>query len=163
MKRKYAEKAQESLKLIEFALNALDLYGKEEWNPVWIGLFRESCLAFRDSILLAPEEEKNLRSLTWKNEQFFNFINMFSGEAVNRFWQRVREEELPFERRNMLLPILKRKKIETAYDYDMVSRSVLAYFQEGLINEEEVVNLYTYMKEYEEQLQEVEKEWNGMA
>jgi hypothetical protein len=56
---------------------------------------------------------------------------------------------LPYKRENRMAKILKRKKIINDIEYDFVTDVIVPYQQEGMITEEEVISLNTYLGDYE--------------
>ena len=70
-------------------------------------------------------------ALKYYEDDFFIYYNEGSGEEVEMFWKRIQEEGLPFQRKDILGKILKKKKISKREDYDFAIDTMIPFFQEG--------------------------------
>ncbi len=107
------------------------------------------------------EEERNRReniqtgkfatvaSLKFNINDALIFFNETTNPAVEQFWKKIKEENLPFMRENKLKKILKRKKIASDTEFDFVTDVLVPYIQEGLITQEEEMLLKQYIGDYE--------------
>jgi hypothetical protein len=68
-------------------------------------------LLWKEQALTPEPLFANLRSLAYLEDAFFTYWNEASGEHIERFWQRVRERGLPFQRRDVVGEILSRGRI----------------------------------------------------
>lgn len=92
---------------------------------------------------------QNLQSLKYLENDIFIYFNESSGKTVDYFWERIKEENLPFKRENKLTKILKRGKIKNDIEYDFVIDTIVPYEQEGVIGTEEVVKLNKMLGDFE--------------
>ena len=72
-----------------------------------------------------------------------------SGEAIEEFWQKVKEQNLPLQRVNKMAKILKRGRIKDEYEYDFVTDVIVPYIQEGMITAEEEIKLKEMLGKFE--------------
>jgi hypothetical protein len=99
---------------------------------------------------LAPEPPfANLRSLAYLEDAFFTYWNETSGEHIERFWQRVTERGLPFQRRDVVGEILSRGRINNDIEYQTVTDSIVIQQQMGRISPAEEDRLSSMLGQFE--------------
>ena len=72
-----------------------------------------------------------------------------TGPTVDYFWQQVQQQGLPYQRVNRLANILKRGRLKSRIEYDLVVDVLVPYQQEGLLTTDEVAALSRMIGEYE--------------
>lgn len=90
-----------------------------------------------------------IASLKYNINDALIFFNESSNTAVEKFWAKIKEENLPFKRENKLKKILKRKKITNDIEFDFVTDVLVPYIQESLITQEEELLLKQYLGDFE--------------
>jgi hypothetical protein len=147
--KKFIEAAQNLSKAAIIAIESLKKYPPKYWE---IGELNHvvNCYDERLFFINNPEPKfQNMRSLKYLEEDVFTRFQECSGENVEEFWRRIKESNLPFKRENKMAKILKRKKINNNIEYDFVTDVIVSYQQEGMITEDEVLLLNTYLGNFE--------------
>ncbi|GAA4079970.1 hypothetical protein GCM10022389_27590 [Flavobacterium cheonanense] len=147
--KKFTEAAQNLSKAAEIAIESLKKFPPKEYDNDYYKYILKCCIE-RLFFINNPEPKyRNLRSLKYLEEEVFTRFQEGSGEDIEEFWKRIKEENLPFKRENKMAKILKRKKINNDIEYDFVTDVIVPYQQEGMITEEEVILLNTYLGNFE--------------
>lgn len=147
--KKFTEAAQNLSKAAEIAIESLKKFPPKEYDNDYYKYILKCCIE-RLFFINNPEPKyRNLRSLKYLEEEVFTRFQECSGENVQEFWRRIKEENLPFKRENKIAKILKRKKINNDIEYDFVTDVIVPYQQEGMISEEEVILLNIYLGNFE--------------
>jgi hypothetical protein len=146
--KKYTEAALNLSKAAKIAIESLKKYPHNECDASFN--FTLNCyIGFESSIINPKPIYRNLRSLKYLEEDIFTWFQEGSGKDVEEFWRRIKEEGLPYKRKDKMQKILKRKKIINDIEYDFVTDVIVPYQQEGMITEEEVILLNTYLGDFE--------------
>jgi hypothetical protein len=69
--------------------------------------------------------------------------------AVDYFWQQVRQRGLPYQRVNRIANILKRNRLSSRAEYDLVVDVLVPYEQEGWLTPDAAVALSRLIGEFE--------------
>lgn len=147
--KKFTEAAQNLSKAAEIAIESIKKYPPKYWDD---GELNHVVNCYNERLLFINNPEpkfQNMRSLKYLEEAVFTRFQECSGENVEEFWRRIKEENLPFKRENKMAKILKRKKINNDIEYDFVTDVIVPYQQEGMITEEEVILLNAYLGKFE--------------
>lgn len=147
--KKFTEASQNLSKAAEIAIESLKKYPPEYWETGELKHVVNCYMEFEFNISNPEPKYQNLRSLKYQEENVFIMFQETSGKYVEEFWRRIKEENLPFKRENKMAKILKRKKINNDIEYDFVTDVIVPYQQEGMITEEEVILLNTYLGNFE--------------
>ncbi|MBP1223635.1 hypothetical protein [Flavobacterium sp. 1355] len=146
---KYVEKANNLLKVIDIAIEVIKEFPPKDFNSNHIETFVNGYLEFKNRIENAEAQYKNLKSLSYVENDLFTYFQEGNGKAVNEFWIKVREHNLPFKRINKLPKILKRKKIKNRIEYDYITDVILPFKQEKIITDDQVNLLESLLKDFE--------------
>mgnify|MGYP000898614227 CR=1 FL=1 len=98
-------------------------------------------------ILKNPEIRKV--SLRYYENDFFIYYNEDSGEDVEMFWKAINEEGLPFERKDIIGKILKKKKLSKHEDYEYIMDVIQPLYEEGKLTDEDVEKLNKLIDDFE--------------
>ena len=71
----------------------------------------------------------------------FTYFQEATGDTVDFFWKRIKEENLDYKRVNRFDKILKRGKIRGQIEYDFLNDTLVGAEQDGLITKEEAIKL----------------------
>ena len=142
---KYLIAVENLFKAIDIALNSLHKYPQERLGDDFIDFYK----GLKNKILNHEIKFKNLKSHRYNIEAVFTYFHECSGPDVEYFWKQIKDANLPFTRKNRLQKILTRKKINNDIEYDFVTDVIVPYQQEGMITEEEVILLNTYLGNFE--------------
>lgn len=93
---------------------------------------------------------QNKRDLKQIETEVFTCFNEDNGPSIDYFWQQIHANNLPFQRKDLLAKILKRKKIKDHEEYNFVTDVVVAYAQEGRITEEQETMLKKMIGDFEQ-------------
>ena len=100
---------------------------------------------------LAPEPAfATLKSLAYLEDAFFTYWNETSGEHIERFWQRVTERDLPFQRRDLVREVLSRGRIRTEMEYQTIVDAWVILQQIGKVSQTEAESLSKMMEQFEQ-------------
>jgi hypothetical protein len=93
----------------------------------------------------------NLRGLAQLENIFFTEWNEDSGAHVERFWQRVAERGLPFQRRSMVREVLARGRINSEMEYQTITDAIVIERQMGRVSPAEADKLGRMLGQFERQ------------
>jgi hypothetical protein len=147
---KYIQKANDLLKVSDIAIEVIKKFPPKDFNPNHIETFVNGYVEFKNRIENTEEQFKNLKSLSYVENDKFTYFQEGNGKAVNEFWIKIKEFNLPFKRINKLPKILKRKNIKNRIEYDYVKDVMIAFKQEKIITDDEVNLLEDLLKDFEE-------------
>lgn len=145
----YEEQAENLSNIIDIAILAIESQAPKEWSEVNKKHIINTYLDWKDQLLNPKPEFHNIKSLNYLSNDIFVYFQEGSGEAVNFFWNKVNHLQLGFKRKNNLVKILKRGKINNQFEYDYVIDVIVPYQQEHLISDIEVITLNQLIKNYE--------------
>jgi len=148
--KKYEEASLNLIKAADIAIESIKKFPpKKESKDFSVHLL--NCYHENKKLIINAEPKfRNIASLKYDYEVIFTRFHEVSGEDVEEFWKRIKEEGLPFKRENKMAKILKRKKINNNIEYDFVTDVMIPYLQQGLITEEELKLLKDYLGKFEE-------------
>lgn len=147
---KYSLKSIELVKAIDIAIDSLRKHPPKIWNHEIVSDTINIYEEWKENALKPLPQYRNLKSLSYSISDTLTYFQESSGDDVNYFWDKIKEQNLPYKRENKLAKILKRKKIKDDIEFDFVIDVLVPYQQEGLINEEEVILLNTYLGDFEQ-------------
>ena len=147
--KKFTEAKLNLSKAAEIAIESLKKFPPKELDNDNFNHILKCYIECLFSINNPEPKYQNLRSLKYLEQEVFTIFQEGSGENVEEFWKRIKEENLPFKRENKMAKILKRKKINNDIEYDFVTDVIVPYQQEGMITKEEVILLSTYLGNFE--------------
>jgi hypothetical protein len=146
---KYIEQSTNLLKAIDIAIEVFKRTPPNGFNQQHVHVMVDSYKHFKKLIIEAEPKFQTLASLKYDIQNVFTFFQEASGETVNEFWKKIKEEGLPYERENRMEKLLKRGKIRNQIEYDYVIDTIVPFKQEGLINDTEFELLSKLIGEYE--------------
>lgn len=149
-KLSYEEQTRQLIAAIDIAVKAFQLYPPNVWDDSTKQHMVKTYLSFKNGVQNPEPKFKNKQSLSYKIDDVFIYFQEGSGEAVDYFWQQIKNTSLDFKRENKLGKILKRRKIKNRIEYDFIIDVLVPYQQEGLISNDEVDLLNKLLLEYEE-------------
>ena len=149
IKRTYNEESKKLLTVIDIAIESFKKYLPEGMNKSQIN--RIVCIheEWRNEIINASPESKNLKSLKYRIEDIFTYFQDSTGHTVAYFWKRLKEENLDYKYENKLKRILKQSKIKNIHDYNHVTDMIVVSQQLGLISSEDSKILNQLIGEFE--------------
>lgn len=104
---------------------------------------------WKEQVLHPTPAYRNKRSLQYLQANVLTYFLEATGPTVDYFWQQVQQQRLPYQRVNRLSNILKRNKINSRIEYDLVVDVLVPYQQEGLFTADEIVLLTQMIGEFE--------------
>lgn len=149
MDNNYTQKADDLLKVIDIAIKVIKNSPPKNFNSNHTESFTNGYLAMKKRIEDPEPQFKNLKSLAYVENDIFIYFQEGSGQAVNEFWTKIKELNLPFKRANKLVKILKRKKINNRIEYDYVTDVIVPFQQEKIITDDEVSLLENLLRDFE--------------
>jgi hypothetical protein len=125
-------------KSCDIAIEVFSQYPPKNW-PINEVFWAIKCRKETKENLIDRQAPFNtLTSLKYVYEEIFTYFQEGSGQTVEEFWKRIKEEKLPYKRENKMVKILKRKKIKNKIEFDFVIDVMIPYLNEGLISEEDI-------------------------
>jgi hypothetical protein len=100
----------------------------------------------KDLLQRPPQTVAGLRHL---ESAFLTYWNEATGRQIDRFWELVAAEGLPFTRRNVLADVLARGRINNAAEHEVVIDSLVGAEQEGRITADQAARLSDMAGRYE--------------
>lgn len=146
---KYNDATENLIKAIDIAIESFKEYLPKNTDEKTVMHFINCYKEWKEKTLNPLPQFRTLKSLSYKINDVFTYFQECAGEEVNYFWDKIKEHNLPYKRENKLAKILKRKKIKDDIEFDFVTDVIIPYQQEGLINEEELILLNTYIGDFE--------------
>jgi hypothetical protein len=98
---------------------------------------------------LAQRPPQTLAGLRHLEAAFFTYWNETSGPHVNRFWQLIADNDLPYARTDVIGDVLKRGRIRTITEYEVVVDSIVVAQQVGTITSEQAALLSDLIGRFE--------------
>jgi hypothetical protein len=148
-KLSYEEQTRQLLAAIDIAITAFQLYSPKNWDDSIKQHVVKTYLSFKSDVQNPEPKFKNKESLRYSIDEVFTYFQEDSGDAVDYFWQQIKDTGLDFKRENKLVKILKRKKIKTRIEYDFIIDVLVPYQRERLIGNDEVDLLNKLLSDYE--------------
>jgi hypothetical protein len=147
-KLSYEEQVNQLLAAIDIAIASFQLYPPKNWDEGTIQHIIKTYSSWKNDVQYPKPQFKNKQSLKYSINDVFTYFQESSGEAVNYFWQQIKDTGLEFKRENRLKKVLKQKKINTQIEYDFIIDVLVPYQQEGLIGNDEVNLLNRLLADY---------------
>jgi len=152
MSDKYLESLKSLLKAVDIAIESFKKCPPEYFNNIQI----ETCLNIlkktREQLENPQRKYATLSSLKISENDIFIFFNESNNKTSEFFWRRIKQESLPFIRKNIvkiLKKIIKHNKIENFQEYEIIQDVVIPLFQENKISEKEKEKLFELVGTYE--------------
>lgn len=149
-KLSYEEQTRQLIAAIDIALTSFRLYSPKNWDNSTKQHVLNTYSSWKNDLQNPNPKFKNKQSLSIIINDVLTYFQDGSGEAVNYFWQQIKNAGLDFKRENKLKKIIKRKKIKTQIEYDFIIDVFVPYQQEGLISNDEVGLLNKLLLDYED-------------
>ncbi|MFK7980416.1 MAG: hypothetical protein AB8G86_10570 [Saprospiraceae bacterium] len=147
-RKKYKEKADEIVKLIELAEEVI-LDSKELTKEL-----KDQMIDFGNelkNLALNPKPQfRKVASLKYLENDFLIYWNETKGVDVENFWKKISTNKLTFKRKDILQKILKRKRIKDIHEYNVIVDKLVIAQQLEQINKEEFKLLSRLIGEFEE-------------
>jgi len=147
-RKSYKEESEKLVIAIDIAIEAYSKHSPKDFEQhieFTVSLHK----VWRDQVINPEPKYKNMASLNYQIQNVFTYFQEGSGETVDFFWKRLKEENLDYKRVNKLEKILKRGKIRGRIEYDYVTDMIVVAEQVGLTNEEETKELSEMLGAYE--------------
>ncbi len=150
MKRTYDEEAKNLARAIDIAIESVQKYPPKEFQTAHVEHFVTVYSDIKNSALNPEPQFKNMSSLKYLVEEVFTYFQESKGEEVEYFWKNIQGENLPFERENKLLKILKKGKIKSQAEYDYIIDVIVPFQQSGIIVGSQVERLNQFIADFEQ-------------
>lgn len=146
---KYIEQSTNLIKAIDIAIDVIRTTPPKGLNQQHVQVLLESYNGFKKQIIEAEPKFQTLASLKYDIENVFTYFQESSGETVNKFWEKIKEAELPYKRENRIEKLLKRGKIRNQIEYDYVIDTIVPLQQEDILSNDDVEQLNKMINHYE--------------
>lgn len=99
---------------------------------------------------LEPQPQfRRIASLRYLEEALLTVWNETTGPDTDLVWAEMRKLELPYERKDVLAVVLKRKRIKDEHEFDYVTDNIVIAIQEGRITKEQAVELDAMLMKFQ--------------
>lgn len=99
---------------------------------------------------LEPQPQfRRIASLRYLEEALLTVWNETTGPDTDLVWAEMRKLELPYERKDVLAVVLKRKRIKDEHEFDYVTDNIVIAEQEGRITKEQAVELDAMLMKFQ--------------
>jgi len=133
-KKTYEEEVNNLLQAINIAIIVIQENGASDNRSIPLNNFHAQLI---EEIKNSGPQFRNLKSLSYKIDDLFTFFQEGSGIIVDKFWEKIKESNLPYKRVNRIAKILKRGKIKNDIEYQFIIDVMQPYLTEGVFTEEE--------------------------
>ena len=148
-KRDYATEAVRISKAIDIAVEAFKKYPIDKLSVAQNEHIIKCYLEWKDKALNPEPRYKLLASLKYTIQDVFSYFNESSGADVEYFWLKIEQQQLGYERNNILAKIFERGKIRGRIEYEFATDVIVVYEQMGKITADEVLKLGAMIGNYE--------------
>jgi len=148
-KTDYSAHATPLSEAIDIALDALQRFVPPGFTHEQLAHVVSVHHEWKEQVLHPAPAYRNKRSLQYLQANVLTYFLEATGPTVDYFWQQVQQQGLPYQRVNRLSNILKRNKINSRIEYDLVVDVLVPYQQEGLLTAVEVAALTQMIGEFE--------------
>lgn len=146
---KYQTAAEKLAKAIDLQIESIHKYPPKSMTAEQISTIINSTLELKKLALKPDKKFRTIASLNYLEKDVLTYFQEGTGAHIEYFWNKVKECELGYERKDMLAAILKKKRISNTSEYELVVDSIVAAQQEGRITEEQAELLSSYIGVYE--------------
>lgn len=146
----YEERAKNLSQAVDIAIKTLQENPPKGFTPALVEHTVNCYLDWRNKAINPEPQFKNSKSLKYIENDVFTLFQESAGYGINLFWDKIKEQKLPFKRENKLVKILKRNKIKNQIEYDFIADVIVPYEQEKLINQDDIKILNQLMSDFEE-------------
>jgi hypothetical protein len=91
---------------------------------------------------LNPEPPfRRIASLRYLEEEVLSGWYNATGPDADSIWSQIREQGLPYQRKDILATVLKRRRIKDQHEFDYITDSIVLAQQDGRITKEQALEL----------------------
>jgi len=148
-RKDYTTESVRLSKAIDTAVEAVRKYPIAKMSAELNEHFIKCYLEWKEKALNPKPEYKSLASLKYIIQDVFSYFNEMSGPDVEYFWNEVEEQQLGYERNDILAKIFERGKIRGRTEYEFAVDVIVVYQQTGKITKEEASKLGAIIGDYE--------------
>jgi hypothetical protein len=148
-RKDYNTEAVRLSKAIDIAVEAVGKYPIAKMSAEQNAHFIKCYLEWKEAVLNPKPEYRSLASLKYSIQDVFIYFNEMTGPDVEYFWNEVEEQQLGYERNDILAKIFERGKIRGRTEYEFAVDVIVVYRQTGKITQEEASKLGAMIGEYE--------------
>jgi hypothetical protein len=142
---KYAIEAGKLLKAIDIAIETNIKYPSGKYTQHIIDTLTE----WKQRAINPEKRYRKLASLKYLHHDIFNHYNTASGDKVDYFWKRIKEEGLDYHPVDILDKVLKKKRITNRIEYDYIGDNIVIFMQTGRTTEAQSILLQKWLMNYE--------------
>jgi hypothetical protein len=146
---KYNQAVENLTEAVNIAMEVIKDYPPKELNDVQRNHVINVYAEWKEGIINPEPKFDNMASLKYSIDAVFTYFQEDKGHTIDKFWEKIKEANLPYKRENKLAKILKRKKIKNDFEYDFIIDVIVPYQQEGLISEDELMLLKQLIGDFE--------------
>jgi hypothetical protein len=106
-------------------------------------------LADKNLALNPLPQFKKMQSLKCIEAEHFWYWNEKSGVHINLYWKAISQAGLPFKRKDVILSVLKRKRVKDIYEFDFLKDELLSAEQTGRVTMEQAEIIKKFMEKFE--------------
>lgn len=148
-RRIYDEEADKLVKAIDIAIEAFSVKCPADFDRNHQQHFISCYTEWKENCLHPEPKFKNLTSLKYLVEDVFTYFQEGTGPTVEYFWNKIKEENLPYERENKLQKILDRGKLKDQIEYEYVIDMIIVAEQIGMTTAIQTKTLNELLEQFE--------------
>jgi hypothetical protein len=148
-RKNYQQEAEKLAKAIKVAIETFEKFKSFGLTDLQFKQLVEGYTNYERMVLNPEPQYRRLQSLQFLIEAVFTTFQEGKGEAIEYFWQRLKEERLDYTRENKLEIILNRGRIKGRIEYEYVIDMLIVAQQENLISAQQALRLNEIIGIYE--------------
>lgn len=149
-KLSYEEQTVHLTAAIDIAINSFQMFPPPNWDKNSIQRAINTYISLKNSLKDPEPRYKNMKSLSYLENDVFTYFQEGSGKTVDFFWAQIKSSGLQYRRENKLARVIKRGKIRNRLEYDFIIDVLVPYQQEGIIGPDETSLLNNFIAVFEE-------------
>jgi len=148
-RKDYNTEALRLSKAIDIAVESFRKYPTDKLSAEQNEHSIKCYLDWKEKALNPEPKFRSLASLKYIIKDTFDFFNESSGLGIEYFWERITQEQLGYERQDILAKIFERGKIRGRTQYEFAVDVIIVYEQMGKITADQASKLGAMIGDYE--------------
>ncbi len=148
-RRSYREEVDKLCRAIDIAIDTYKSHPPPEWTIDNINFATDMLEKDKSRRINCEPRFRSLASLKYDIDAVFTYFQEATGNTVEYFWKKIKEENLDYKRVNKLEKIFKRGKIRGRIEYEYSKDIIVVAQQTGMITEKEAKKLGGMIHQFE--------------
>lgn len=148
-KTDYNSQAELLINIIDIAIECFTKNPPKEFEKAHIKQFVDTYSKYRLKVIAPAPEFRNITSLRQIMNDVLIYFQEGTGQAVDNFWKKVKEEQLNIKRVNRFEKILKRGKIKNQMEYDTIIDLYNSYIETNMLSKPDIDKINDLISAFE--------------